>query len=319
VSRFAYLVLSHRNPKQIHRLVSAIRTLSPACTIVVSHDQAGSEPPEIDGIGHVISRRPAEWGSFGLVDAVLDGFAAIEGLGPHDWVVVVSGQDFPLVDLDVWEARVASSGANALVLRSASVGHRLRWGRHRNAPSVHLTRYTHRYVRLPNLLPLPEGRFRRRYRKALRRLWSNTAPVLSYQGRPGNAGLLGIRRRAHPPAPAWPPVKGSQWIAFDRRAIEHVIRADRDARIRGPWSKSYIPDEAYFQTLLCNEPTLHVLDRPVSMSLWPDPGLSHPATITTALLPQLLEDARATDAAFGRKFDDAEPGPLEQLEASLLR
>ena len=114
MSGFAYIILSHRAPEQVERLTRAIRALSPDARIVITHDtHLAPLPRPLDDRVEVHERAhgPA-WGRMGLVDAVLDRMVALEAAGDHEWVAVISGQDFPVRPLDAWEDEIRGLGVN---------------------------------------------------------------------------------------------------------------------------------------------------------------------------------------------------------------
>jgi hypothetical protein len=245
---------------------------------------------------------------------MLNGLQMAEELEAYDWVVIVSGQDFPVVPLVEWEGRVASSGANALVRRHFEVGTRLHWGRRRSGVRIDLVRYTHKYWRLGARKARRHDGLRHAVRWRLERFALNLAPLLAFHEHPASGSVIGIRRLTVPPPAAWPPVKASQWIALDRKAVRHVLDAAGQPEISRPWSRTYIPEEGYIQTILYRAPDLNVVDQSVSIDLFDPPGVKHPAIVTTANLPSLLDRARQQDAAFLRKFDESEPDAIDAAE-----
>lgn len=314
--RFVYLVLSHRLPEQVVRLVAAIRALSPTSRVVVLHDATASEPPVIDDAMVTVEMRPrGVWGTFSLVDCVLDRVARLERDDDDwRWVALVSGQDFPVTDLAAWERRLLAAPENALIDETV-IGQQLRWGAGRNRPARDLTRYVHRHRRPPRLLA-GNGRVRRRYRWTLQRIAEHLAPVVSYFPLPAGGSTVGVRRLRTPFGPGFPCRKGSQWLAFDRLAAQRLVATD--AALRAYYRSTLIPDESYIQTVLLNDPALVCRDTPLTATLWDPRWNPHPATLTTANLAPVLEWAESSGAAFARKFDvtiDAEP--LETLERRL--
>ncbi|MBE5320740.1 DUF3405 domain-containing protein [Pedobacter sp. MR2016-19] len=97
----SYLILAHENPKQLSRLIKALR--SDNCNFVVHIDARIA----IDGFASYFendaqvfflqNREESQWGSFGLVDATLSGMKFIQKNSPEtSRVVLLSGSDYPL-------------------------------------------------------------------------------------------------------------------------------------------------------------------------------------------------------------------------------
>lgn len=317
MSGFTYLILSHRDPDQVERLVRAIRHLSPDARVVITHDCHASEPPRpLDALVEVHRRRHGNaWGRFDLVDAVLERLAGIAEQD-GDWVAVISGQDFPARDLEAWEADVRTSGANA-VIRHLRIADRMSWGRRRNGWGQVLARYEHRQFRLPP--PRRQrGPLAKKVRWGLQWTISNLGPIVSFVPTPDGGTAIGIRRLRSPFSPGFPCRKGSQWLALDRAATRHLLQADRSSGLRQVYENSLIPDESYIQTILGNASHLRVEDRAVTADLFIPSSNPHPERITCESLPRLLAVADETGAGFVRKVDqETAIEAIEELERRL--
>src|SRR5687768_11517730 len=114
----AFLVVSHRNPDQVLRLVRALRE-GRATHVLVHHDQR-REPLDEGEVANAGGRLvqyglPVEWGNVAYTDMLLAALAELaEGVDP-DWVAVVSGQDYPLRPLPEFERHLAESSHQALL------------------------------------------------------------------------------------------------------------------------------------------------------------------------------------------------------------
>lgn len=314
---FAYVVLSHRAPEQVERLTRAIRALSPDARVVITHDTHLSPPPRPldDGVEvHTRAHGPA-WGRMGLVDAVLERLVDLDAAGGHEWVAVISGQDFPVRPLAAWEDEVRGLGANA-VIHSMPIAERMRWGRDRDVLGRVLSRYEHRHFHLPNR-GRPPSRTKARARWVLQWLASQVGPVLSYSPLPDGGSVVGVRRLRSPFSAEFPCRKGSQWLALDRAAVRHLLDVDRAGHLRPAYETSLIPDESYIQTIVTNAPHLRVARRAVTADRFEPPGNPHPITVTAERLPELLGLAEETGAGFLRKFDAELPGTIDELERRL--
>ena len=93
--------------------------------------------------------------------------------------------------------------------------------------------------------------------------------------------------------------KGSQWIAFNRKSAQAILRAD--PAVTKWFSRGHIPDETYLQTVLKNEPDLVVKDHVVT---YVPEGPPHPVPYRWMLLTlEDLDAVQRSGAAFARKVD----------------
>src|SRR3954454_1360601 len=114
----AYVISSYRNPGQVLRLVSALRE-GPEAEVVVRHDQrrtALSRGDVEDRGGHLLEDGiDVRWGEFSYLRVLLGAFEwALERLQP-DWIVVLSGEDYPLRPPADIEARLGPTPADAFL------------------------------------------------------------------------------------------------------------------------------------------------------------------------------------------------------------
>ncbi|MBL8460918.1 MAG: hypothetical protein JNL20_00170, partial [Thauera sp.] len=103
-----YLIFSHDRPRQLARLVKAIRWLSPTARIAVHHDPQGDplDPRLFDGIDDVhIVPDPVrgEWGDFSLVEQYLHALRWCTERLEFDWCCTLTGLSYPLRQLSEFE------------------------------------------------------------------------------------------------------------------------------------------------------------------------------------------------------------------------
>lgn len=109
--KIAYLIHSHRNVAQVRRLVDTLKILDPGCLIFVSHDQRGDPGIKevMEGVAPVTLERGSR-GGFHPVDRWLRGVAQVREAGGADFVVLLSGQDYPVRSLDDMHRELAAAG-----------------------------------------------------------------------------------------------------------------------------------------------------------------------------------------------------------------
>ncbi len=120
--RFAYMLLTHKDPHHVEELAGRILDLSPTGHVVIHHDLA-SEPLPWQGQPpdrvHFVDRRQVLWGDWSIVDATLRMIRFAHDELDADWFVMLSGEHRPVVDLEQWEADTLASDADAFVEASS--------------------------------------------------------------------------------------------------------------------------------------------------------------------------------------------------------
>lgn len=293
----AYLVLSHRNPEQVLRLVSALMEGSGA-EVVVRHDQAQSrlEPGPIEQLGARLMHDTIDfrWGGITQLELLLTGLGHVAGELDPDWLLVLSGQDYPLRPLEDIHGALAESGLDAMLGGAWELDTR----------------------RLP---PPPEDEFFLRYAYAhfpapdrLRRLPGALRP-LTYLREPPAPRQLGVRRPRLPYGPGRRCYVSSDWLTLSRPAVRAVLDAARsDRRLMRHYRRVAIPSESFFATVLLNDPNLKVARTNRRYIRFPGPGHPHPDTLTSADLDELLDSG----CDFARKFDaQVDSAVLDALDA----
>ncbi|MDY6902828.1 MAG: beta-1,6-N-acetylglucosaminyltransferase [Cyanobacteriota bacterium] len=147
-----YLILSHKNPKQIYRLIRTIKTASPDCHIILSHDPRNcdvdvSRLEKIPGV--YVQFATADRGDFSLVQNY---FSAVDWLLKNnidfDWLIKLSAQDYPtqpISEIEYYLSKTQYDGFMEYFKVFSSESH---WSMKEGSG-----RYLYRYRKFP--LPLP--------------------------------------------------------------------------------------------------------------------------------------------------------------------
>ena len=115
-----YIVISHRNPEQVLRLVRTLRAGNPDAPLVIHHDdrQAQLDTRALDALADVQLVRPPSavaWGWASQLDVLLRCLAwALERIA-FDWLTVLSGQDYPIRPLAEIERDLLDSAYDGYV------------------------------------------------------------------------------------------------------------------------------------------------------------------------------------------------------------
>jgi core-2/I-Branching enzyme len=286
----AFLVLAHRGPEQLGRLVR--RLLAPGTTVYVHvdrrtapgvHDAIVAALPDDERV-HRLARVATPWSAWGPVEATLRGLETIlAGPAPPAHVVLLSGQDYPLRPAGAIAGFLAEHPGRSFVaswpMPSALYG---------RGGGMFRLRYWHTPMRGRRLrIPIP-----RRY-------------------------PAGVR-----------PYGGSAFMVLDRETARAALEFTRGrpdvARFhRHIWAV----DEHHIQTAVHNSPRA---DAVIGENLWHmewTPGAAHPHIFTSADFERLAHAAGHSSAAggearaklFARKFDvERDARVLDRIDAELL-
>jgi Core-2/I-Branching enzyme len=118
----AYIVSAYKLPRQLVRLV---RRLRDGDSNVVVHVDQKTDPrvyeEMLDGVRDLervdfVDRHVCHWGGFGHVRATLKGIQRLDAEGiPFDYLVVLTGQDYPLRRSDEIERTLAEAGGRSFM------------------------------------------------------------------------------------------------------------------------------------------------------------------------------------------------------------
>jgi len=315
----AYLVMSHHRVEQLLRLVRTLRALSPGAAIVVHHDAARVPVSEADVLGAgadrlLLGREAVRWGDITQVNALTRCLREVATEFDPDWMVHLSGQDYPLRPLRELETRLAAGDAEAF-LACQRVGTEAEVGDRRREESVR--RYFMRYYTLPTpravpgLLPAGVVRALRARRPALRAV---SAPMYLKTSPRGEGVRVGRRARRTPFRDGYACYKGSFWVCLSRDAV-HTVLHELETRpdLLSYYARTMNPDESVLPTVLGNASGVRVGVEKLRYLRW-DPGAAHPATLTTADLPAMS----ASGCYLARKFDvQVDSAVLNELDRRL--
>ncbi len=193
--RFAYLLMTHENERDVEELAERIVSLSPTAQVVVHHDVGAralpwaGDPPEPF---HLVERVAVRWGDWSMIQATGNLVRyAVEELDA-DWFVLLSGEHRPAVDLARWEREVAASGADAIV-RAEELPARLHFGWRDFETNQYLARSRHRW----RVVPRPRSDVVHQAIGWAAKLGRGLHPLLAVEyAHRRDAWLVGLPRRA---------------------------------------------------------------------------------------------------------------------------
>jgi hypothetical protein len=265
--RIAYIILAHKLPEQLVRLVSKLNTPANSFLIHVNKtDESGVYHRAKEALHHCanvrfLKRRVVRWGTFSQVQAVMDGVReALTSGFEFDYAIFLSGQDYPIKSNEYIQKFLEESQGKSY-LEYFPLPASIWW---RENGGLDRINYWHLY-------------FGGRPRKILRRF------DLPHQKFLKNHKLFG----------------GSAWWCLSRDCAEYMNGyLDQDGDFIKFWKYVRIPDESFFQTALLNS---HLRDQLINDNLryivWVT--TPHPEILDKRHFNQLV----SSDKLFARKFD----------------
>ncbi len=95
-----YIILAHKKPRQVKRLVGRLAAEGVHCYVHVDQkcrmEEFTDAIPESDSVTYIKDRVACRWGNLSIVDTILHCFREIAAEGQTGHCVLLSGQDYPL-------------------------------------------------------------------------------------------------------------------------------------------------------------------------------------------------------------------------------
>ncbi len=278
--RIAHLILAHKNPAQLERLIDALT--HPCFDIYIHLDKKADTTPfrylaEKPNVFLVAHRAPVYWAGYGTIQATINGFEAILPNPAYDYINVISAQDFPLASAEnIYRHLVENQGTEFITCESIED----QW---RDA-ATRVTRYHLINWRIP-------GKFK------LEKLVNR---------------LLGPRKF---PIEGYKLVGRSNWFTLTRGAATYFLdfigkHPEVDRFFRYVWGA----DEFIFATVLYNSPFKEKIRESLIYVDWRGQTKGHPRVLTSKDLPEMLASGRL----FARKVDmDVDRTIFDLLEKAI--
>lgn len=317
MKRFVYLVAAHHMPEQLNRLIRTLLCGSPDARVVLHLDLSKRflDPRRfvaIPGVRLIPNPVAVQWGRYTQVELVRHSLDWISKHIPFDWIVYLSGQDYPLrapAEIEQFYRDSHHDGFLSAVPIDAgvpcdSVACDLA------DPSTDMKRcldcYQRYHYRFHSIRAIEAAAeklpvLRQIYRRIERRLLASDRHfcLRQWPSPDGTRSLLGVRNpqifsqdfRSH---------KGFAWFSFNRHAVCRLLEEfKRQPKAIRHFQRTLIPDESVIQTLLGNVDDVSISRDPRRFMIWENAGAANPRILT-------LRDCHAAITSgmdFGRKFD----------------
>lgn len=261
--RIAHLILTHKSPSQLERLINALE--HPKFYFFIHIDKKTNIEPfqylaQRPNVYFINNRTKIYWAGYGTIQATINGFEEIRP-SSFDYINVISGQDFPIKSPDyIYNYFNQNKGKEFITCQSIddvnwNVGDRVR--------KYHLINW-----RIP-------GKFR------LERIVNSFLPLRKY---PIDHQIVG---RAN-------------WFTLSNKAFIYILDFIRQhPKIVRYYKYCWGADEFMFSTILYNSDFReHIVDNLVYVD-WPELHSGHPKILEKNDYKNLTE----SDKLFARKID----------------
>jgi len=238
--RVAYLVQSHAHPALLARLVRTLRAGSDG-TILVVHDACRARLDEsiLAGTGARVVQRttPVLRGDFSMLDPYLEGAARLLADGDRfDWLVYLSGQDYPVRPVPAIEAGLAASAFDGYLAHWDVEAPGSPW-----PPQRAHRRYRYQYLRLPSAFA-PS--------LALLHPLEAVTPLHCYRT---YGALVGWPARRPPFSATFRCYGTWMWQSLRRPCVEVLLEVLATNRsLVAYYRRTVVPDESFVATVLVN-------------------------------------------------------------------
>ncbi len=290
----AYIIMAHKNPGQLHRL---IRRLNDGTSEFFIHIDKTAElfqfelVKEFDNIVHFFERVDSKWGGFGSVQASLNGLEAVKNSQKKfDRILLLSGQDYPIKSNEYINNFFKNSPYSVFM----------------------------EYFPIPNYKKWPgsdRGGWYRVDKFYIGLKWYELfcSRFLNMQ-----STYIPYLRRKIPNK--MKPYTGSQWWSVDMYALNYILDYDQDhPRYRSFHKYTFVPDELYVQMIIANSTdeklTKSIENNNKRFMIWEKPGSTHP----NILGKTNLDDILSSGDLFARKFDEKRDAEiLDLIDSKIL-
>jgi len=274
----AYIIMAHKAPEQLHRLVSRLNDGSSDFFIHIDLTANFSQFQMVKAFGsivHFIERVDSKWGGFGSVQASLNGLKAVKNsTKKFDRIFLLSGQDYPIKSNEYINDFFKNS-PHSIFVDYFPIPNYKKWPGSDRGGWYRVDKY---YIGL---------KWHEFFRSKSMNLLSTYLPFF---------------RRKTPNG--MKPFTGSQWWSVDMYALEYILDYDKQhPEYRAFHQFTFVPDELYIHMILANSKDEKIIKSLEANNkrfmIWEKPDSAHP----NILRKTDYDSIAASDHLFARKFD----------------
>ena len=289
----AYVITSYKNPAQTTRLACKLAARSSSSFVFIHHDYSVSHlrcdffkaVPNVEIIPYSVN---VEWGDISMVQMMLHCMEYVLSKKPNfDWIVFISGQDYPIQSVSEIEGFLAATEYDGFLTYSSSAAGK-------DVASIIYRRYYLSYLKLPK-----HWRLLKVY-KPMAEMTRNSKSIRVSLGTSNAAPRIGIRNHIPLFDDGFICYKGQPWMTIKRRCVDYLLQTIRDRpKIINYYSRTLIPEESIFNTILANNSTLRLKNDCLRYIEWPSAASAHPKVLGVSDYANIVSSGKH----FARKFD----------------
>lgn len=300
-----FIILSHSDPHQLRRLVTTLNWVFDHPPVACHHDTSQTAVDTTMFPANVYFVDPplrTGWGKFSIVEAGLAALELLYGRANPDWFTLLSAADYPIARAADVRAHLDASGADALIdFRETGMS------KDEAAATFGPRNPTLGHLEASNNSQM----IARRYKGA--QIW---VPLIRRQPRlrlGRHTFNLPFDTPFHPFNIGYRCYYGDQWFTGSKRAAAALLNpTPEDLRLQSYLRRRAVPDECYYQSVLCNRPGL-VLQRETRRYARWNGGGAHPSSLGCSDFDVLA----SSGAHFARKFLPDDP-ILDRIDKEIL-
>ncbi len=290
----AYLIMAHKDPKQLHRLVSRLNDGTSEFFIHIDQKADFSQFQTVKEFGtivHFTERFDATWGGYGLIKPYLSAMKAVKDSPKEfDRILLLSGQDYPIK-------------SNVYINDFF-----------KNAPYSNFIDY----FPIPNYQKWPGGDRGGWYR--VDKYYFGTKWYESFCSKALNllATFIPFLRRKIPNG--MKPYTGQTWWNLDMYALNYILDyVSRHPEYVDFHKYTFVADELFVQMIIANSNDEKLLqsigNSEKRFTIWPKLNSAHPKILDKNDLDAIM----ASDDLFARKFDEnADTEIMDLIDQEIL-
>jgi len=300
MTRIAYCLLVHKNPRQLCRLVRSIFSASDFFYVNIFGNSSTKESwirelKEFESDNFfAIFRYERSWGQFQVVDATLDSMKRLARFD-YNYFINLSGQCYPLKPID--SVKRFLDGKSYAYMATFKMPY----------PSLGLGRIRYSYYRNPFFslcdifLDKTFGKWKYETRRFVRHGYFLRFPRINKQ-LPYNLEPYG----------------GSAYFCLPKKHVDYILEFLREKpSVLDFFKRAFAPDELFFQTIIMNS---QLKDTVTNDNLryidWSKQGVPLPAVLTIEDKEKLLDSPKL----FARKFDiEVDAQILDSIDESKIK
>ncbi|MDP3945579.1 MAG: beta-1,6-N-acetylglucosaminyltransferase [Lutibacter sp.] len=313
-----YIILAHKNPEQLLRLVNRLTT--PNCNFYIHIDKGVNKAPFIIALSKNVNiffsaedhREYGTWGDIGIVKATIAILSQIVNDNRNGYCVLLSGQDYPLQNNEVINDFFATN-YDTNFMDIFSLPYKNGWGidgglNRLNQYKINISNKRMNFIQLPSLFE--KSFYKKQTIGKLKRL-------LKSKHFAGFSKLF-LKRRSPKNIK---PYGGSQWWALPIETVKEILTfINSNPKYLSFHKDTLLPDEIFFHSILMfiKEKNENVMIKPsITYVNWERKNTSLPVTFTEDDMAELKK--KSENKLFARKFDnDLDSAILDLIDDELL-